>query len=132
MQATRLAALRWTLTLCCVLSLAALAIKADAKPNDKNQLEAMADALKYLQQLDKYYSQVARPSPRSEQPRSAGELTKVENTLKMLQLQALDRFYSGRTRPRFGKRADLNMMSDDILPEDSTSEQLWRRLVNRR
>nr|QBX89062.1 neuropeptide F1 [Nephrops norvegicus] len=31
-----------------------------AKP-DPNQLAAMADALKYLQELDKYYSQVSRP-----------------------------------------------------------------------
>ncbi|XP_046390053.1 neuropeptide F isoform X2 [Ischnura elegans] len=33
---------------------------AEAKP-DPSQLAAMADALKYLQELDKYYSQVARP-----------------------------------------------------------------------
>ncbi|KAG8227653.1 hypothetical protein J437_LFUL007849 [Ladona fulva] len=34
---------------------------AEGKP-DPGQLAAMADALKYLQELDKYYSQVARPS----------------------------------------------------------------------
>ncbi|XP_050711687.1 neuropeptide F-like isoform X3 [Eriocheir sinensis] len=33
---------------------------AEAKP-DPTQLAAMADALKYLQELDKYYSQVSRP-----------------------------------------------------------------------
>lgn len=33
---------------------------AEAKP-DPTQLVAMADALKYLQELDKYYSQVSRP-----------------------------------------------------------------------
>merc|ERR1711962_1227533 len=33
---------------------------AEAKP-DPTQLAAMADAIKYLQELDKYYSQVARP-----------------------------------------------------------------------
>ncbi|KAA0194933.1 hypothetical protein HAZT_HAZT008472 [Hyalella azteca] len=32
----------------------------DARP-EPAQLVAMADALKYLHQLDKYYSQVARP-----------------------------------------------------------------------
>ncbi|XP_053653102.1 neuropeptide F isoform X4 [Cherax quadricarinatus] len=33
---------------------------ADAKPAPP-QVAAMADALKYLQELDKYYSQVSRP-----------------------------------------------------------------------
>jgi hypothetical protein len=32
-----------------------------AKPTDPEQLAAMADTLKYLQELDRYYSQVARP-----------------------------------------------------------------------
>ncbi|XP_064114138.1 neuropeptide F isoform X2 [Macrobrachium rosenbergii] len=32
----------------------------EGKP-DPTQLAAMADALKYLQELDKYYSQVSRP-----------------------------------------------------------------------
>jgi hypothetical protein len=32
-----------------------------AKPTDPEQLAAMADTLKYLQQLDRYYSQIARP-----------------------------------------------------------------------
>ncbi|XP_069958109.1 uncharacterized protein NPF isoform X1 [Cherax quadricarinatus] len=35
---------------------------ADAKPAPP-QVAAMADALKYLQELDKYYSQVSRPRP---------------------------------------------------------------------
>ncbi|XP_027221822.1 neuropeptide F isoform X2 [Penaeus vannamei] len=33
---------------------------AEAKP-DPSQLANMAEALKYLQELDKYYSQVSRP-----------------------------------------------------------------------
>jgi hypothetical protein len=36
-----------------------------AKPTDPEQLAAMADTLKYLQQLDRYYSQIARPRSES-------------------------------------------------------------------
>ncbi|KAB7505416.1 Neuropeptide F [Armadillidium nasatum] len=36
-------------------------IKTTNANPETNQMEAMADALKYLQELDKYYSQIARP-----------------------------------------------------------------------
>ncbi|XP_071444124.1 neuropeptide F [Hetaerina americana] len=102
---------------------------AEGKP-DPSQLAAMADALKYLQELDKYYSQVARPSPRSDSLRTH-ELTRVEKALRMLQLQELDRFYSQRTRPRFGKRTELRPVPDDSNSMES-AERLWGRLTKRR
>jgi hypothetical protein len=48
----------WLLLLGCSF---VLAHSAWAKPTDPEQLAAMADTLKYLQELDRYYSQVARP-----------------------------------------------------------------------
>ncbi|KAJ8891375.1 hypothetical protein PR048_010891 [Dryococelus australis] len=51
----------WMLALCLVLSLAGRQALARPSP-DPDQLAVMADALKYLQELDRYYSQVARPS----------------------------------------------------------------------
>nr|UES72883.1 neuropeptide F1 a [Carausius morosus] len=62
-QMGRRGALCWLLAVCCVLALASqLATPVLARPSpDPDQLAAMADALKYLQELDRYYSQVARP-----------------------------------------------------------------------
>ncbi|XP_063220820.1 neuropeptide F-like [Bacillus rossius redtenbacheri] len=123
----------WLLALVCVLALAGeLASPALARPSpDPDQLAAMADALKYLQELDRYYSQVARPSPRSQagtaRPR---ELSKMENAIKMLQLQELDRMYAQRTRPRFGKRAELRPADDS--PAEDSSEKGWRHFPQRR
>lgn len=54
--------LGWLLVIGCSLVLIPnLAPSVWAKPTDPEQLAAMADALKYLQELDRYYSQVARP-----------------------------------------------------------------------
>ncbi|XP_018007372.1 uncharacterized protein LOC108665158 isoform X1 [Hyalella azteca] len=77
----------------------------DARP-EPAQLVAMADALKYLHQLDKYYSQVARPSTRSA-PGSMVTAHDMEETLRRyLQLQDLGKFYVNKARPRFGKRSE--------------------------
>jgi hypothetical protein len=52
----------WLLLLGCTLALIpSLTPSVLAKPTDPEQLAAMADTLKYLQELDRYYSQVARP-----------------------------------------------------------------------
>jgi hypothetical protein len=52
----------WLLVLGCALILIpSLTANVWAKPTDPEQLAAMADTLKYLQELDRYYSQVARP-----------------------------------------------------------------------
>nr|AEC12207.1 preproneuropeptide F II [Penaeus marginatus] len=101
---------------------------AEAKP-DPSQLANMAEALKYLQELDKYYSQVSRPSPRSA-PGPASQIQALENTLKFLQLQELGKLYSLRARPRFGKRSDYPMPSGDALME--ASERLLETLARRR
>ncbi|KAJ9584397.1 hypothetical protein L9F63_021259 [Diploptera punctata] len=48
----------WLLVLGCALTLVP---HFSAKSTDPDQLAAMADTLRYLQELDRYYSQVARP-----------------------------------------------------------------------
>ena len=45
-----------------VLAVALFAPSSEAKPSPMGKEEGdMSDALKYLEELDKYYSQVARP-----------------------------------------------------------------------
>ncbi|XP_068232446.1 uncharacterized protein NPF isoform X1 [Palaemon carinicauda] len=100
----------------------------EGKP-DPTQLAAMADALKYLQELDKYYSQVSRPSPRSA-PGPASQIHALEKTLKFLQLQELGKLYSLRARPRFGKRSEYAVPPGDVLME--ASERLMETLARRR
>nr|UES72884.1 neuropeptide F1 b [Carausius morosus] len=133
-QMGRRGALCWLLAVCCVLALASqLATPVLARPSpDPDQLAAMADALKYLQELDRYYSQVARPSLRSQAGTARPhELSKMENAIKMLQLQELDRLYALRTRPRFGKRAEIHPMSEDNGAEES-NEKVWHHFPQRR
>jgi len=64
--------------------------------------EGMDEALKYLEELDKYYAQVARPRERREQrERRVGQ-----NVASALQkLQSIKDYYSEAGRPRFGKRS---------------------------
>ncbi|XP_045583451.1 uncharacterized protein [Procambarus clarkii] len=85
----------------------------EGKP-DPTELAAMADAIKYLQELTKYYSQVSRPSPRSA-PGPASQIQALEKTLKFLQLQELGKMYSLRARPRFGKRSEYAVVPGDAL-----------------
>ncbi|XP_049797728.1 neuropeptide F-like [Schistocerca nitens] len=112
---------------------------------DGNKLEGLADALKYLQELDRYYSQVARPSPRSGGGASlsvrspldtlsiAEHLRGVEKMVRMLQLQEYDRMYTPRNRPRFGKRSELRPdVVDDVMPEETSADKFWRRFARRR
>jgi hypothetical protein len=52
----------WLLVLgCALIVIPSIAPDVWAKPTDPEQLAAMADTLKYLQELDRYYSQIARP-----------------------------------------------------------------------
>nr|P86442.1 RecName: Full=Neuropeptide F; Short=Lom-NPF; Short=NPF; Short=longNPF; Flags: Precursor [Locusta migratoria]AYO24236.1 neuropeptide F 1 [Locusta migratoria] len=49
------------LVVAALVAAAVLVAAAEAQQADGNKLEGLADALKYLQELDRYYSQVARP-----------------------------------------------------------------------
>ncbi|XP_076068451.1 uncharacterized protein LOC143040891 [Oratosquilla oratoria] len=124
---------QWTwaaVALAVVLGLLSASQMAEGKP-DPTQLAAMADALKYLQELDKYYSQVARPSTRSIRAPTT-QLLAMEKALRYLQLQELGKLYSERSRPRFGKRSEgpTSPLSNDALLE--ASERLLENLRRRR
>ncbi|XP_022921011.2 uncharacterized protein [Onthophagus taurus] len=73
------------------------------------------DVLKTLQQLDRLYSAVARPSVRSGPSASTSMSPKVQRAINMLRLQHLDKLYADRSRPRFGKRGreDVNFLGSD-------------------
>ncbi|KAF4520239.1 hypothetical protein B566_EDAN009964 [Ephemera danica] len=63
------------------------------------------------------------------------EISRVNQALKMLKLQELDRFYSHRSRPRFGKRSDeqaADMEDGYDQGSDEALKQLWRRDVSSR
>jgi len=96
----------------------------------------MEDALKYLEELDKYYAQVARPrgmfsfflppsyfvqmkkTPVSEETDDDNELPAGETPKKVVYAKRLENFsniqgadgrLSHMARPRFGKRSDLSL-----------------------
>lgn len=69
--------------------------------------EGMDEALKYLEELDKYYAQVARPRERRGDSASFVVERRVgQNVASALQkLQSIKDYYSEAGRPRFGKRS---------------------------
>ncbi|XP_045449316.1 uncharacterized protein LOC123657859 isoform X2 [Melitaea cinxia] len=68
----------------------------------------MADALRMLQELDRLYTQAARPriDRRDVADGDRVDPDLLDRAVRLLQLQKLDRIYSYHTRPRFGKRSD--------------------------
>ncbi|XP_042241561.1 uncharacterized protein LOC121879107 isoform X1 [Homarus americanus] len=119
----------WTALMVGVVIVSVFQVSVTQAKPDPNQLAAMADALKYLQELDKYYSQVSRPSLRSS-PGPASQIQALEKALKFLQLQELGKMYSLRARPRFGKRSEYAMVPGDALTE--ASERLLETLARKR
>ncbi|XP_023345015.1 uncharacterized protein LOC111714195 isoform X2 [Eurytemora carolleeae] len=83
-----------------VLSLALLLIcqLAAARPASEQE-GAMADAIKYLAELDSFYSEQVRPSGFETIKKSVGDLSLIGSSL------------SSRARPRFGKRGVDDMRS---------------------
>ncbi|XP_059058605.1 neuropeptide F-like [Achroia grisella] len=68
----------------------------------------MADALRMLQELDRLYTQAARPriDRRDVADGDRVDPDLLDRAMRLIQLQNLDRIYSYHTRPRFGKRSD--------------------------
>ncbi|XP_046451019.1 uncharacterized protein LOC124199281 isoform X1 [Daphnia pulex] len=92
-----------------VLAVCVTTTKADGgdvmSGGEGGEMTAMADAIKYLQGLDKVYGQAARPSIRG------GKI------VQLLQLKQLDRRYDNSlVRPRFGKRGRLPYFDMEDLP----------------
>merc|ERR1712141_709672 len=81
-----------------------LSTRSNGCPRETREAEGveggMTNALKYLEELDKYYSQVARPRQRrvEQNPSSALE-----------RLSAIKNYYSEMGRSRFGKRSGGTM-----------------------
>merc|ERR1712241_1078055 len=89
------------LTLALILTFSAFeGVKGRPNGQEERRDGGMSNALKYLEELDKYYSQVARPRQR-----------RVEQNLSsaLERLSAIKNYYSEIGRPRFGKRALPNM-----------------------
>nr|XP_026485311.1 uncharacterized protein LOC113392904 isoform X1 [Vanessa tameamea] len=85
-----------------VLAMVCLAEAREDSPHD------MADALRMLQELDRLYTQAARPriDRRDVADGDRVDPDLLDRAVRLLQLQKLDRIYSYHTRPRFGKRSD--------------------------
>jgi len=89
-------------TLAFILTFSALEVMG--APRETREAEGveggMTNALKYLEELDKYYSQVARPRQR-----------RVEQNLSsaLERLSAIKNYYSEMGRSRFGKRSGGTM-----------------------
>ncbi|PZC80972.1 uncharacterized protein LOC110373318 [Helicoverpa armigera] len=85
-----------------VLAIVCLAEAREEGPHD------MADALRMLQELDRYYTQAARPriDRRDVADEDRVDPDLLNRAVRLLVLQKLDNIYSYHTRPRFGKRSD--------------------------
>merc|ERR1711993_212157 len=94
-------------TLAFILTFSALEVMG--APRETREAEGveggMTNALKYLEELDKYYSQVARPSF------SLARQRRVEQNLSsaLERLSAIKNYYSEMGRSRFGKRSGGTM-----------------------
>ncbi|VVC91485.1 neuropeptide F-like [Leptidea sinapis] len=84
----------------------------------------MADALRMLEELDRYYTQAARPriDRRDVADGDFVDPDLLDRAVRLLQLQKLDRIYSYHTRPRFGKRSETysNWAKDSEKPDIPT------------
>ncbi|CAK1579580.1 unnamed protein product [Parnassius mnemosyne] len=112
--------------LAAVLAIVCLAEAREDGPHD------MADALRMLQELDRYYTQAARPriDRRDVADGDRVDPDLLDRAVRLLQLQNLDRIYSYHTRPRFGKRSDAytNWAKDSERPDLPT----WLSYARRR
>ncbi|KAG6444969.1 hypothetical protein O3G_MSEX003703 [Manduca sexta] len=93
----------FVITIALVLAVVFLAEAREEGPHD------MADALRMLQELDRYYTQAARPRIDRRDVDADGDRVDpdlLDRAVRLLWLEKLDRIYSYHTRPRFGKRSD--------------------------
>jgi len=100
---------RWTLLALAVLvmTLSQASAKPSAQAEAGNQPGEMTNALNYLAELDKYYSNVARPSIDMLRVRRVNQ--NLSSALE--KLSAIKNYYSEMGRSRFGKRSSPAMMS---------------------
>merc|ERR1711935_798290 len=96
--------------------------EATPLPNPGNNYGDMRSALKFLQDMDSYYGQIARPSSnyRKFQRRSASSDSDCPDESecgpewnRFVALQGADDSVSRLSRPRFGKRSDSSQSDSD-------------------
>ncbi|XP_060802117.1 uncharacterized protein LOC106133085 isoform X1 [Amyelois transitella] len=100
-----------------VLAIICLAEAREEGPHD------MADAIRMLQELDRLYTQAARPRIDRRDVADAGSMDphSLDRAVRLVQLWKLDNMYSYKTRPRIVRR------SADIM--DRNSLEYMRALV---
>jgi len=117
------------LTLALILTFSAFeGVKGRPNGQEERRDGGMSNALKYLEELDKYYSQVARPS--FDDPWSKSAFNALRNQVvngnsqnrhrraeefAVETLKNLDSKYGHMSRPRFGKRALPNMYAKSSM-----------------
>ncbi|GAB6029797.1 hypothetical protein CHUAL_005511 [Chamberlinius hualienensis] len=95
-----------------------------------DQVAAMAEALKVLQQLDRHYAQIAKPRIRrfgssvisaAMTPTNNGGIRSSsgdhQEQARLLHLLYLDRHYAQRTKPRFGRSLNPHPFHDSTENE---------------
>ncbi|KAJ2947573.1 hypothetical protein O0L34_g17366 [Tuta absoluta] len=85
-----------------VFAIACLAEAREENPHD------VSEALRMLQELDRLYTQAARPriDRRDVSDGDRVDPDILDRAVRLLQLHNLDRLYSYHTRPRYGKRSE--------------------------
>merc|ERR1711962_255039 len=92
-------------------------VEASPAPNPGNNYGDMRSALKFLQDMDSYYGQIARP--RKIHRRSVGSEDCPDESgcgpewKRFVMLQGADDSVSRLSRPRFGKRSDSSQSDSD-------------------
>ncbi|XP_017769337.1 PREDICTED: uncharacterized protein LOC108557363 [Nicrophorus vespilloides] len=81
--------------------------------------------LRTLENLDKLYSSMARPSVRSGPATQPNMGPKVQRAINMLRIQHLEHLYGDRARPRFGKRTEADDATINFPAETYESQRLY-------
>merc|ERR1712109_101724 len=109
-------------------------VEASPAPNPGNNYGDMRSALKFLQDMDSYYGQIARP--RKIHRRSVGSEDCPDESgcgpewKRFVMLQGADDSVSRLSRPRFGKRSDLGQADSDSSQSDSSSRYVMLQGVD--
>merc|ERR1711935_357234 len=83
--------------------------EATPMPSPGNNYGDMRSALKFLQDMDSYYGQIARP--RSKKDDCPDDMECDPGWSRFILLQGNDDSVSRLSRPRFGKRSDMKVQS---------------------
>ncbi|CAO1440005.1 unnamed protein product [Diamesa hyperborea] len=77
--------------------------KADCRPAGDDEANSVAEAIRYLQDLENKHAQYARPS---------GDGVSIVALISIL--EHLDKHHGANSRPRFGKRNNGNVLTKEF------------------